>query len=487
MSSFGRCRSTGCSQRAINECHSALIRIHTLIKNTTVRRLANWKSEKRRAERIRRQLVCMLSRMVRVRDRIIKSSLHRANRSLRSCKKASCRNRGLRRIRAVRRHVASLLKVTRDATAASAGVKGVCVKSLVRELRRESKVVSRVVKTVRRVIKAEKKAVIKARKNLLNCAGARCVKHARRTVRREKRVIRAAKKEVRKAQRVVTKLVVREIERVTKLKAKVCNNRKCRRGVRKATRLEKVVLKAVKLSRKTVTKTAKKVKKVISKAVRKVTETRCDALRVVISTHTLERNLCGDDRACSHRHSARIHTAMADLLVLKNCSAASTTKTTVTETAVDTTAPGSVARDMCDDEISVWNAERETLNRKLAAQYEVAAKCTTAAATKLSLLELTKLHRQLRLQVRPKCAATFMDSVATKAASSSTTATTARAAAGTTLAATKAAVPAATTALPSNVKIVETTGTPREGQILLYRTPVTLQRTTKAPATTTSK
>jgi len=89
VSTFGRCHATGCSERVIRECHTGLLRIRLLLKNTKARRLANWKADVSRANGVRREVVCMLSRMVRVRDRIVKSSLKHAERSLRDCRRVS--------------------------------------------------------------------------------------------------------------------------------------------------------------------------------------------------------------------------------------------------------------------------------------------------------------------------------------------------------------------------------------------------------------
>jgi len=601
VATFGRCRTTGCSERAVRECHSGLLRIRLLLKNTKARRLGNWKADVRRARRVRRQLVCMLSRMVRVRDRIIKSSLKRAERSLRDCKRVSCRRRGLRRLNAVRRRMAFMLQVARDAVVSSKGAKGACVRTLQKELARERKVVARVVKVTARIVKAEKKVIAKAREKLLSCSGSRCVSQQRRIVRREKRVLRVAKKQVRKAKKVVRKLVVTEISRINKLKQKVaaCSSSKCERGIRRVIRLERSVVKAVKSSAKSAattvkkvaktvvpaavvrvekrvkqlvsslkhTKTAKKVVRVQTRIIREVkklesamrqckngkcvaklrkdtsklvrqashatqkalskvkctgrkcratlskvkaaarkvyskenmivtriavsmvkkgvvtvstdVESRCEALRISISTHSLDRNLCGKDSFCRHRHSARIHTAMADLAALKDCMGPAATKAAATTTAPATTVTttGSVARDACDDEIAEWNTDREEVNRKIAAAYTEASECKTAVCTQLALASIKSLHDSAVKLRRPQCAvAFFRDLTKGPAASTTTTTTTTTRATGTSAPAKAGASAAPTTpALPSNIRVLSSrNGKPGRGQIFVYDTPFTM-------------
>jgi hypothetical protein len=463
----------------VRECHVGLLRIRLLLKNTKTRRLSGWEADVRRANGVRRQLVCMLSRMVRVRDRIVKATLKRADRALRDCKHVSCRRRALRRLAAVRGRVAYMLQVSRDAVVSSKGVKAKCVRILKSELTRERRVVNKVVKVTQRIVKKEKKAIKKARAKLLSCTGARCVSQQRHIVRREKRVLRVAKKEVSKAKKVVRKLVVKEIGVVNKLKQKAadCASKKCRRGVRKVIELEKSVIKAVTL-------TASKAKRVVKKVVAKVStdvESRCEALRITISTHSLERNLCGKDRVCRHRHSALMHTAMADLIALKDClgpmSSTSGVTTKPPVTTVRTT--GSVARDACDDEIAEWNTDREDLNRRIAAAYTEAAECPTSACTQLALVALKKLHESAHKLSRPKCALTFFVDT-TKGPVTSGTTKVAGAASTTGSIAAKAGGATAGPVLPTNIKYVDDAKVkPGRGQIHIFKTPIKMTFETK--------
>jgi len=337
-------------------------------------------------------------------------------------------------------------------------------------------------------VKKEKKAIKKARGKLLSCSGSRCVSRQRHIVRREKRVLRVAKKEVRKAKKVVRKLVVKEIGAVNKLKQKAadCASSKCRRGVQKVIRLEKSVIKAV--TKKASKNVSKEVSKKVSKKVVKVStdvESKCEALRITISTHSLERNLCGKDRVCRHRHSARMHTAMADLIALKDClgpmsgKLGATTKPPVT-TATTT---GSVARDACDDEIAEWNTDREDLNRKIAAGYTEAAECTTAACTQLALVALKKLHESARKLSRPKCALTFFVDTTKGPVTSGTwsvrfTPVPTKSSKGTK--ASKAVGATKRPKMPSNIKYVDDAKLkPGRGQIHIFKTPIKMTFETK--------
>jgi len=328
------------------------------------------------------------------------------------------------------------------------------VKKLVRSLKR-SKTAKKVVRVQKKIIRSVKKLETAMRR----CENGKCVTQLRKDT----------SKLVRQASRATQ-------EALSKVK---CTGRKCKAALAKVkAAARKVYFKENMI----VTRIAvSMVKKGVVKVSTDV-ESKCEALRITISTHSLERNLCGKDDVCRHRHSARIHTAMADLAALKDCMGPAVTAAATTKPPTTATTTGSVARDACDDEIAEWNTDREELNRKIAAAYTEASECTTAVCTQLALASLKTLHEGARKLARPKCALTFFGDLTTKGpvtsgttrGSSSVAPTPAAAKAGAPPAPPAPAAPAAP-AMPSNIKVLSSrNGKPGRGEIFMYNTPFTM-------------
>lgn len=363
------------------------------------------KKSLRRNKRIRRQVVCLLGRIVAKRNRRVAASIKRIQRQLRRCKKSSCscRNRALRRLGVARRRETRLLEISRVLVSQSGGAKGKCRRSVRNQLRRARSALARSAAAVaRRAVKQSTRIIRGARARLLTCSSKACRRKARKTIRREKRVLRRAKKEQKKVRRAVTKAVVRSSKRLSSLQAK-CSP-KCSKSVRKAIRVEKRLMRILSGKEKRKTTTRKT-------TARPAVSRACAARMVDLRTRVLERRRrlrkCGSDRVCVLHCRSIVHSLIAEMASLKGCrparpgAAGATTKSTG---ALMVTVKESVSLDLCDDALAEWHVDREKMNRDLSSAYEAAAKCgANTACTTNHLVQLRRLHLALNALKRPEC------------------------------------------------------------------------------------
>lgn len=318
VNTYMSCKSDVCASEDVERAFKSFQSLVTFISKSR-----SDKVSLRRSKRIRRQVVCLLSRIVTKRRRIVASAVKRVQKRLSKCNKrnASCRQRCLRRLGVARRRETRLLEISRVLVLQSHGAKSKCRKVVAKELSKAVKLVGKTsTRLAKSIVKQSTRIIKSARVRLLGCSSASCTKKCERVIRREKRVLRRGKKEQKKVRRVLAKAVVREVKTLGKLQA-ACAAKKCKSAARKAIRSEKKVLRILSGKKKAATNKVAKLQKRIDRKIAKLADS-VTARRVrknIAKVVKLEKRLV---RTCSGKARCAIYVSKSLAQAQSNAKAA---------------------------------------------------------------------------------------------------------------------------------------------------------------------